>query len=313
VSGEKTRPPWCVALERIRLSDLEGAPYRVLRAMVEWWSPASGELWPSVASIADGARLHPGTVRKAVKLLKAAGVLEVVEQSRGRHPNVYRIHLDRLNPRAARGSGGDIISRLARGADRHNSSAAHDERERATPPTLAQRVINPRAARDEPSIHQPENEPREKTGAEAIASGDGWMEKRTAATGSEDDPKALRDALVAEGIRGPNLDALATCGKLTEADVRREAAGVRLDPKVRSAPAVLAQRLANLAGVELKRGPELDARQRDAIGRIEHLRRHRGPNVGIGVARLEPESVRRAAGMDSPDPPGCGTLDGKGS
>jgi Fe2+ or Zn2+ uptake regulation protein len=312
MSKHPSRPPWPEALERIRRSDLTGAPYRTLRAMIEWWNADTGLLWPSIGVIAEGARLDRGTVRRALRQLEAAGVVEYAKRSSGRKAHVFRLHLDRLNPCAARGSRNDPDPRATHRSAVCNACATSVHPAASAQETRAQRTSNPGAAHEKPSIH-PQGKEQINHGASSSAPGNGWMEQPPDGQRGGDETAALRAALAANGVKGAMLDRLSSCGRLTAAEVCREAADVRRDPGVRNLTAVLVPRLARLAGIEMRQGPRLDANQRAAIGRIEHLKRHRGPSGSDHAAGLSPGYVRQAAGLDSPETPTCGTLNGEGS
>lgn len=110
------------------------------------------------------------------------------------------------------------------------------------------------------------------------------------------DGLAVRDALESAGIRGPNLDLLAASPNLTAEVVQRAGKAIHADPNVRNAPAVLARRLADRAGVTLKKSARLPPAMNSAVGRIEALRRTKGADRGkpCTLAEVVDESVEVA-------------------
>jgi hypothetical protein len=86
--------------------------------------------------------------------------------------------------------------------------------------------------------------------------------------------RTLREALVAAGVAGENLDRLARATNLTPEVVDEEIRSLA-DPRVRNKAAVLVKRLAARSGVELKKPRQIDSAGMLAIRQIEELRRAR--------------------------------------
>ena len=87
--------------------------------------------------------------------------------------------------------------------------------------------------------------------------------------------ETTREALVACGVKGPNLDRLARETALSPGRVHSTYAEIESDPNVRSTSAVLVRRLATELGIELK-GGSIKAISHDFAREIEQIRRNRG-------------------------------------
>lgn len=107
---ERAPPPWTEALKCIGLSDRSPVERDVLRTMIQWWNPQTGQLYPTVESIASQSGRAAGTVRRVLRELEKAGVVEVVKRSKGGidahghgKGHLMRLHLGKLNPRPGSG------------------------------------------------------------------------------------------------------------------------------------------------------------------------------------------------------------------
>jgi len=77
-------PPIVTALRTIgERTDLDASEKTVLRALLEWWNPQTGELWPAVGLIASRCSMSERGVRGVLRRLKAHGILAAVANSRG--------------------------------------------------------------------------------------------------------------------------------------------------------------------------------------------------------------------------------------
>lgn len=266
-----TRPPWVTWLRTILEADLD--PYEKLTLVVlflhldvadrDGGLRVDGEVWPGMETLAALAGCTPNAARCIVKRLEARGVIGVTRSRGGpRRTHRYRLELARLrraNPTLALGlAGGD------------NPNAGGVE-----PPTTGARTpsvecANPTPALGEPSMHPP-REPTKGTG-HALE-----QLPEASAIGSMD-AMDLRTALHRCGIRGPNLEALASAPNLTPAGVLAELRSIVNAGGVRNPAAVLAKRLAQQGGLTLAkpRTSRLDATDLTRLAALERLRRNRG-------------------------------------
>lgn len=259
-------PPWHVRyLDAVGASATKGVERAMLLAAGRWVD-RSDELFPRLETWSRLAGCDVRSGRRALRALEQKGLIEVValggRQAGGNGSSTrYRllIHGFTRIPDKATGIPSEAV-RVDPG--QHARNHGHDARVRRTP-----RPVIPDRVSAEPSMH-PSREPSTGTARDTAA---------PSSTGCMDAPPgpSLRTALVAAGIRGPNLDRLAESPELTADQVGREARSVRADSKVRNVPAVLARRLAVVAGVSLSASPKLDADSLRGIGQLEKIRRSR--------------------------------------
>jgi hypothetical protein len=92
---------------------------------------------------------------------------------------------------------------------------------------------------------------------------------------------SLREALIAAGVRGQNLELLAASPKLTAQVVNDERKRVASGRNVRNPTAVLVASLAALGGVQLKRRQGLDPDELRFVAAMEAARRRfKSPSRG---------------------------------
>ena len=257
-------PRHAAALGLVSRSTLKAAEKALLHAMIGWWNPATGDLWPSVASLAQATGYTDRGVQRILRRLEAAGVVEVVRTTRGgpKRTNRYRLHLDRLTPRPANP---DRRSPSTRRAARSNP----DRRSAQPRPAIRE---NPDRRSEEPSIQNPPQEPTIR-GRPATPS---TMKANSSTGGCMDGASTVRATLANRGVRGHVLDRLANAALLTPAIVEEEWRAIATCRDVRNPAAVLVSRLSQRARVELHRSPPLNSSMLSVVAKLEQLRRIRG-------------------------------------
>jgi hypothetical protein len=309
-STSKSRPPLPVvaAMKVIGASPLSASEKAVLRAMLQWWNHKTGQLWPSVGTLAEATGYTPRGVRKILRRLEACGAILMVVPSRGGRPgdvsrrtHLYSIDLPRISSMTAEAGGtreGPVEAAppvlVALKAEPPELAAVEPEAE----PPVEEPLANP-----EPSVvvsrlslvpAEPRTEAPGTAGVENAEPGPSEhtthehttetvpaehalrevMRKLDGWVDAEDnDPRALRAALSIAGVRGPNLERLSRCPGLTTADVQRAVREIQNDRGARNVPAILVARLSKQYGVELQKRPTLDARAVKCIAEIEAMRR----------------------------------------
>ena len=256
-----TAPLLVRVLKAVGGCGLSSSEKTLVRAMLQWWNPKTGQLWPSVGSLAEATGFSARGVQKILRRLEAAGVLERVVASKGGST------ADR------RGLTNRFLLRLE----------ALPEREGAAPRTEG--VGHP-----EPRSHKPtiQELPRGRDHSAERARGDVFVRAEKKCMGAPEspatprvDPTSVLGALIVAGVRGTMLRALAASPMLTPELIAREARDVARDRRARNIPAILVSRLAEIAGVDVPKRPELDAKQMDVVAKIEQLRRLRGGMGGV--------------------------------
>lgn len=257
-------PRHVAALRLVSRSTLNAGEKALLRAMIEWWNPVSGELWPSVATLAEATGYTDRGVQRILRRLIAAGVVELVRSTAGGsgHTNRYRLRLDRLTPRRAN-------------PDPRSPSKRPPPRANPDPPSPEPRPAirdNPDRRSDEPSIQNPSGEPtiRSLPANRAAASG------MSAQEGCMDGAPSLRATLASRGVRGHVLDRLASAASLTPSIVEEEWRAIAERRDVRNRAAVLVSRLSQRADVDLRKSPPLHSSVLSVVAKLEQLRRLRG-------------------------------------
>lgn len=213
--------------------------------------------FPSLATIATSAGYSSRRIRTQLGELRDLEVLTLEYRSRGGRTasgrgvtHTFRLNIDRLEALA----NPEAISSFTR-----KSMTPNAEVRDAEPGSRFRQTNHPSHKLDRPSDGPAEPE-RESTRG-------GWMDGP--------DRNDLRAELTRNEIAGPNLDALVSSGKLTVEQVRAEAASVSAGSGVRDKAAVLVKRLQTLAGIVSTRSKALDPDMREAMTRIEQLRRNR--------------------------------------
>lgn len=256
-----TAPLLVRVLKAVGGCGLSSSEKTLVRAMLQWWNPKTGQLWPSVGSLAEATGFSARGVQKILRRLEAAGVLERVVASKGGST------ADR------RGLTNRFLLRLE----------ALPEREGAAPRTEG--VGHP-----EPRSHKPtiQELPRGRDHSGERARGDVFVRAEKKCMGAPEptatprvDPTSVLGALIVAGVRGTMLRALAASPVLTPELIAREARDVARDRRARNIPAILVSRLAEIAGVDVPKRPELDAKQMDVVAKIEQLRRLRSGMGGV--------------------------------
>ena len=309
-STSKSRPPLPVvaAMKVIGASPLSASEKAVLRAMLQWWNHKTGQLWPSVGTLAEATGYTSRGVRKILRRLEACGAIQMVMPSRGGRPgdlsrrtHLYSIDLPRIasmTPHAgtSRGESVEPASPVlvvlkaeppALAAVEPNEERPVEERLEnpepcvvvprlslvpAEPGTEAPGTAGVVNAERGPSEHTTHEHTTETVPAEHALRE--VMRKLDGWVDAEDtDPRALRAALSIAGVRGPNLERLTRCEGLTAVDVQRAVREIQNDRGARNVPAILVARLSKQYGVELEKRPTLDARAVKCIAEIEAMRR----------------------------------------
>lgn len=287
MTGRKPFPhfEWDEAVWR---SDVDPTDRLVLLCLPKWINWTTLELWPSMGAIADAAGLTARTVGLSLDRLARRGVLEFLIRSRGGRSGGHgvthrlRVHPDALAPKYPEGD-----SEYATHSN-PEAGAGLPRTARVDTPKPASKY--PEAPSEEPSMH-PSGEPTREPSTRPTrigAPGGGCMD-------APSEPASdLRTALARAGIRGANLELLSGAPGLTVEAVERERRAVEADRSVRNPAAVLARRLADVAGVALKLSRRLDPQTRSAVAEIENLRRRKGPPADptkVGAIRQrEPDS-----------------------
>lgn len=253
-TGKGTRPkPWNVAaLERLRSFALKPSENLVARAMLEFGGPKSPEVWPSMPTLAQRTGLSVRSVRNAVRSIESRNLIRAVRRSRGGVgesgrgiTNRWRLTFAEASASPAKAAGFDPTRQSAAG-NPANCAREHGIRCRETiqPDFPKNSPLNGNTCRSLPSEMVGGNEP----------------------------PNS-RAMLIARGVRGKYLDRLCHAPAVTPELIDREWNVIADDRGVRSKPAVLVRRLAQLGGVEIRKRAPLPAAALDAIGRIEANRR----------------------------------------
>jgi hypothetical protein len=225
--------------------------------MLQWWNPNSGELWPSIATLANSTGFTERGVQKILRRLEACGVVNTTIHSRGGRTrggmgatNRFVLSLDRLPRR-------EPVH------DQPNPEPCSSEPRTAF-------LMNPEQHSPEPSIRNtPPEPPIAAAKLNEIFSSQGGMDGQTSAHST------VRASLFACGVRGQNLDILATSDGLTTELVAREYRDIRRDVRTRNIAAVLVARLAKHCGITLACAPPLKRSTLSVIEKIEQLRRLR--------------------------------------
>lgn len=257
-------PRHVAALGLVSRSTLNAGEKALLHAMIEWWNPVSGELWPSVASLSQATGFSDRGVQRILRRLVVAGVVELVATTRGGtgRTNRYRLHLDRLTPRQA-----NPVRRSP--STRRDPPANPDQRSAGPRPAIR---VNPDRRSDEPSIQNPPTETtiRELPANQASSRG------ISAQGGCMDGAPSLKATLASRGVRGHVLDRLASAASLTPTIVEEEWRAILERRDIRNRAAVLVSRLSQRANIELRRSPPLNKSMLSVVAKLEQLRRLRG-------------------------------------
>lgn len=313
-SISKSRPPLPVvaAMKVIGASPLSASEKAVLRAMLQWWNHKTGQLWPSVGTLAEATGYTSRGVRKILRRLQACGAIQMVMPSRGGRPgdlsrrtHLYSIDLPRIasmTPQAgtARAEPTPAVPPVlvALKAEPAAPAEFEPEAERVVAEPLQHHLHNPEPCVVVPRLSLVPAEPEtEAPGTAGVLNAERGpsehtthehttetvpaehalrevMRKLDGWVDAEDrDPRALRAALSISGVRGPNLERLTRCPGLTAADVQRAVREIQNDRGARNVPAILVARLSKQYGVELEKRPTLDARAVKCIAEIEAMRR----------------------------------------
>ncbi len=133
-----------------------------------------------------------------------------------------------------------------------------------TQPSRSVRDLEEEEEEEEEAIH-PEEQDKDKEGKdpEPEIGSDGWMAGKSAT-----------DMLKRVGVNGNNLKVLGSHKDITQGAVRTACRGLA-NEKVRSRPAVLVQRLVDEFGIQLGKGPVLDAEGQKLAKTLETQRRKR--------------------------------------
>lgn len=257
----------------------------ILRVMLLWADKDTGELFPSVETIARHASMTAQGVRRVLRKLKRKGWVVVVKASKGGVrpngrgiPNVYRLQLGGSLPPPTNAAPPEVPSGpTPRQSTPMNPNCgtgfsptqpepigAKPETSQSSTPTVD--AMNPNRGTGEPSIH-PSNELNQSNPLPVAA-------LSAARVGDQCDavpcsPYSLHDALARCGINGRNLEDFAAAA-LTSEQVMHDYAQIKADRKVRNPPAVLAKRLGALTGIDVDRPDNEESRRAQ---RRELLRR----------------------------------------
>ncbi|MBC7833878.1 MAG: hypothetical protein H7Y88_02110 [Phycisphaerales bacterium] len=239
----------------------------VLRALFTWADQESGECWPAIGTVAAHTKLSERAVGKALDALAGRGILTYLHKSRGGAKQTHRLRIN-LGTLAA-------LAEHAREGANSERGASNPEPRAGTPNRAHE---NSERRSEEPSIHNPPEEPTMNSGgAEVRSAGDGWMGKQAAVETSPAMPVPseaadnVRETLRHHGVKGPNIDRLASAPGITSGSVIAEAARLKSDPIIRSLPAALVKALATRFDVVL--GQVVAPDQRAWLSGMEALKR----------------------------------------
>jgi hypothetical protein len=261
---------------------LDKSEVNILRAMLKFADKVTGECRPGVQTLASNTRMSVRGVQCVLRRLEAKGRLIVLFKSRGGVgrksgrgiPNKWRLNL--VAPSVSGGHPADSTTpqqTAPNPAANSTNPAGHSDNPAAN-------NVEPRSGCGgramESAIHQPVEAAIEQPCWDgSLALGMDGKERRP------DKRAALRQALVACGVSGAFLEALAN-STLTPEDVRREWATIRDRPEIARKPAMLVYRLKAKAGIEVSR----DARN-EAAAIVSQLARawdaNRPPKRVMGV------------------------------
>lgn len=265
-TGQHRPPPKVVAaLRTVGESQASASEKALLRAMLQWWNPQTGELWPSVGTLADSTGFSQRGVQKILRRLQEMGVVAVVQASRGGRgargqglTNRYLLKLHQLPMR----SGAPASAAPLLDARAQRTEAVNPEPRALQPRTVVR--INPERRSDEPTIGKTPIEPSMQPRRELQLPAGGCLD------GSE---RSLRATLVRCGVRGANLETLATSTGLTSQAVEAELRDIQRDGSARNPAAVLVARLSQRTGTTLKSRPPLEQSTLSVVAKLEQMRR----------------------------------------
>jgi len=286
-SGSKS-PVFARALRAIGSSTLDRSEKSVLRAMLQWWNPRTGELWPSMRSIAEASGFTVRGTQKIVRRLESRGVLiEQREPTTGTrhgpvaHTKVFRIDFAPLKP-VPHGSDGTSASsatvpcEMAALGKNCEETILKNEHfsfggEPGTGAPRTQAPTTPEPGSSEASNHEASNEIEQLTNetSRVSCSTNGCVDASSPST-------ARRLELVRSGIRGKMLLDLSNCEIITPELIRQEHREASRDRTCRNVPAVLVSRLASIAGIQIHKRRLLSREQIRFQEIIERRRREFG-------------------------------------
>lgn len=298
----KSNRPWrTLAGEAIEALDLDRYECAVLRGMLDWLNPHTMTVSSSVRSIARRLKLTPRGTWGILQRLIGKKIVEVVVRTKGgRAPNgygwtnTYRLHLPgfEYNPNYEPRS--YLMSR-------HNGVQVRTRQQSSTNAT----PVNYERGAHKASKH-PSGEPgAEAAGPQAIDLQVGFAQDRMPACREsptllsppypppsmvpplEPRPQDLRSLLISLGIRGPNLDKLATSDLPLERVVSIHGR-LQADHTVRNVPAALAAALAADLDIKFKSPSRLSQAELSTIAGIEQLRRSRARGGGSSAPTPRP-------------------------
>ena len=289
--NETKAPIFAHASRVIGASSLDRNEKSVMRALLQWWNPRSGELWPSMRSIADATGFTVRGIQKIIRRLEAAGVLVEQRQPTAhgepRAPSrtkVFRIEFGSMtaNPGGTNSKKPSLatISCDSRSIGmtceetilKNEKNSFVGERRSSTPRTADRATPEPgssEACNMEPSTETPH---RHDGDSDVIFSTNGCVDGAI-------DSSARRTELLNSGVRGRLLLELSKCELLTPQLIRDELIAAKRDRTCRNIPAVLVSRLASIAGIELNKRRILTREQRRFQEVIERRRREFGIRI----------------------------------
>lgn len=296
-------PIFATASRAVGGSGLDRNEKAILRALLQWWNPRTGELWPSMRSIADATGFSVRGVQKIIRRLERHGVLVKVlkpnadgQRAGMLRTNVFRIEFGMLGPTPQVASR-EALPRLGSHTKATDATPPVETRPEITiheatdlkivsfisgdacaavsPRTTGQQTPERRSSeayKQEPTTEVP-IAPKAQEG-ESFGCRE-WMH----AADQPDLEHARRVALIRAGVRGAVLHKLAMSTLISPAIVASELRRTLLDRTCRNTSAVLVSRLAAIAGITLRRPEGLNAERSKLLGFLERRRRELGIQV----------------------------------
>jgi len=272
--GARRQPPKVVAALRTVGESLASASEKaLLRAMLQWWNPQTGELWPSIGTLAASTGFTQRGVQKILRRLQQMRVVELVQASKGgrsiRGKGLTNRYLLRLHQLPMRAEAMELPSKPG-------PALQQNPEPRAAQPRTMQRM-NPEQRSDEPSIGKRQEElpmkPRQFLQSLEVGCLDA-------------SDKTLRSTLVRCGVRGANLETLAAATGLTSQAVETELRDIQRDGSARNPAAVLVARLSQRTGTTLKSRPPLEQATLTIVAKLEQMRRQLRAQTDSGARPL---------------------------
>lgn len=286
--GRGRAPIFARASRLIGASRLDRNAKSVLRALLQWWNPKTGELWPSMRSIAEATGFTVRGVQKIIRRLEASGVLieqreptSCVRRGAAMRTKVFRIDFSSINPLPGDTNSSNVTNasppceKAEMGMNCRETILKNDnfsfEGERGTAAPRTTEPANPERGSSEACKSELSKETLNDRhgGTQATTSSVGCLDAMTPAL-------ARRHELVRCGVRGRILLELSNSDAITLELIRQELSATKRDRTCRNISAVLVSRLASIAGIELHKRRILNPEQRRFQELIERRRREFG-------------------------------------